>query len=193
MDEGKLDLVKDIIKAVRSYDESGGPLFAVGGTLESHVGKLIETYQEDSDECYVCGARVRQYWHKITPHLVHALAKSYGYIAKQGENAVNPTKSLDATSFELTKDERANWTKLRFHGLIAKCKDEKGGHRRGWWLITKRGAQFLRGELAIPVRVLTYRNHVIDHDEKRVTVGDTVKSPIYIETLDNIEFEVGTP
>lgn len=64
----------------------------------------------------------------------------------------------------LSHTAAANFQKLRFHGLIAHA--DENNPRNGEWLITKRGGQFLRGEVSVPRRVEIFRNHVIGHEEK---------------------------
>lgn len=59
--------------------------------------------------------------------------------------------------------ERSRITQLRFHGLVAKVRGPKGKHVPGHWLITRRGGQFLRGEVTIPKVVETVDNTVM-HD-----------------------------
>jgi hypothetical protein len=40
----------------------------------------------------------------------------------------------------------------------------------GYWLITARGAQFLRGEIAAPQRVKTFRNKVLNHSREMIHI-----------------------
>lgn len=92
---------------------------------------------------------------------------------------------MDGTSFELLRDEWTNFTKLRFHGLAVHHK-EAG---KGYWLLTKRGAKFLRNELAVPRRVQTFRNSVIDHDEQLVMLGDITSEIPHFEYLGILDYE----
>lgn len=127
-----------------------------------------------SEKCPHCGASMKKYWHKITPGLVKALAKTYQTIAQKGENVI------DKDELSLTHGEYGNYQKLRFHGLIAKHIVD-GKWKKGQWLITKRGGLFLKNEIAIPERVQTFRNRVVDHDPKEVTVSDVMRSEPYWE------------
>jgi predicted transcriptional regulator len=68
----------------------------------------------------------------------------------------------------LTKNDYNNFQKLRYHGLVAKVKA-----KAGYWLITKRGGQFLRNEIAIPAGVKTFRNHVEEDGHTKETVRIT--------------------
>ena len=81
---------------------------------------------------------------------------------------------------ELDHSEYGNFQKLRFHALIAKNKEDNIIQNREW-LITKRGADFLKGEIEIPARVQTFRNRVTDHDEETVNIKDVMRSVLYWE------------
>lgn len=143
--------------------------------------------------CPHCGAKMKKYWHKLTPILVSALVKFRGAVTAKGENSVHLKDDMDGTDYELTRHERSNWTKLRFHGLVAKVKNKDGSHYRGHWLITKRGSDFLNGRIQIPAKVLTFRNQVINHDDHMVNVKDVIGSTPYVEDLDDIEYEIAPP
>lgn len=140
--------------------------------------------------CPHCGAKMQSYWHRLTPGIVKALVKMRAGIAKSGVNHINPAKDLDGTDLELTKNERGNLSKLRFHALIAKY-SENHKRQQGEWLITRRGFAFLRGEESVPRRVKTYRNRVVDHDEVLVTIADILHDVPYFERLQDIEAEPG--
>lgn len=152
---------------------------------------MNHTIEPEQDElCPHCGAKMKAYWHRLTPGIVKALVKMRAGIAKTQVNKINPSVDLDGTDHEMTKNERSNLSKLRFHALIAKV-NEDGERQQGEWLITKRGFAFLRGEEAVPMRVKTYRNKVVDHDERLVTIGDVIGSTPYFERLEDIEAEPG--
>jgi hypothetical protein len=72
--------------------------------------------------------------------------------------------------------------------LIAHCKNEDGSRDSGYWLITKRGNEFLKGSLAVPSKVKTFRNHVVDHDTTKVYIKDIIGSTPYAESVDDIQF-----
>jgi hypothetical protein len=153
----------------------------------------LTEFMVDNDlrNCLCCEASLSKSNHAITAGMVSALAKMYAHVIRTGKNDVNPRKDMDRTENELTKDEDGNWTKLRFHALIAKVK-ENGQHKRGRWLITRRGAQFLRGEIQIPARVWTFRNHIVERSEEMVTVAQVYGSEPYYPTYADFPFEQAT-
>lgn len=67
-----------------------------------------------------------------------ALLKVQRKVWELNRNAVHKTRDL-----ELTTSESSNFSTLRQAGLIAQVTDEEGKDCRGFWLITKKGGQFL--------------------------------------------------
>lgn len=156
---------------------------------EYGVGTLLDVEEPEPNKCAYCGANVKKYWHRITPALVDALIKLKRSVIDKGENKVHLLKDFHGQN-ELTRHEWNNFTKLRYHGLAVKYKDDDGNHKGGYWLLTRRGSQFLRGEIEIPERVQTFRNRITDKSEVFVKVGDVVGSVPYIETIDDIDYEL---
>ena len=141
----------------------------------------------DIEYCPHCGASMKMYWHTITPLLITTLQKFKSGVLAKGENKIHLIKDLDGRN-TLTKNEYNNFQKLRFHGLVVKYKKDHT-HLGGYWLLSKRGSQFLRNEITIPKRVLTFRNKVVDHSTEHVNYRDVMKSyPLYLET--NPEYEL---
>lgn len=120
----------------------------------------------DELHCPNCGALMKKHWHSLTLGLVGALVKIKTAVITKNENRVHPVRDV-----ELTNNERNNLSKLRYHALIAKS-------GRGYWLLTRRGSEFLKGKVAIPKRVLTWRNKVVDYDLERVYVKDIFKADL---------------
>ena len=145
----------------------------------------------EKDHCETCGAKLKRYNHPMTPILVHALVKFYAAVCAKKENSIHLKDDMDGTDQELDRYERSNWTKLRFHGLVAKVK-ENNHQVRGCWLITHRGADFLKGELSIPKTVYVYRNNVVGRSEDLVSVRDVIASIPYVQSIDDIVFESPT-
>ena len=126
-------------------------------------------------KCPHCGASMKMYWHRLTPVLARSLVKAYSFVSGKGEN------KFDKKDLNLSHSEYGNFQKLRFHGLIAKYKED-GVWKKGQWLITRRGAQFLKGQISVPKRVQTFRNKVVDHDFDQVNVKQVIGSYPFVET-----------
>lgn len=125
--------------------------------------------------CEHCGASLKKFWHKMTPGLVNTLVMVYKEVNEKGENRIHKN------DLKLTHGEYGNFQKLRFHALIAKYK-VNGEWRRGEWLLTRRGAEFLKGETTIPDRVQTFRNKVTAHGGEQVSIAQVIGEKPYFET-----------
>lgn len=136
-----------------------------------------------TERCPHCGASMKMYWQRLTPLLVKTLVKIRSAIIAKGENKIHPHNEM-----ELSTTEHMNMTKLRFHALIAKCKED-GKAERGYWLLTKRGNEFLNGKIQLPDKVLTFRNKVVRHSESLVSISDVLKSEPYVDKVFDYELE----
>lgn len=124
--------------------------------------------------CPECGSSTQRYWHKLTPGLVTTLVKVYAKVCEKQENKV------EKSELDLDHSEYGNFQKLRLHALIAKYKEDGRVHR-GTWVITKRGADFLKGKIEIPDRVRTFLNRVEAHSDNMVNVTRVMAGNPYWE------------
>jgi len=137
-----------------------------------------------TNRCSYCGASLKRYWHRVTPGLVRVLVQCYKKVSEEGKNR------FSMKDLKLDHSEYGNFQKLRFHALIAKHKIDGEVVKREW-LITKRGADFLKGLIEIPVKVQTFRNRVIDHDADLIKIRDVMKSEPYWE--EDFEYDIFEP
>lgn len=140
--------------------------------------------EENNEICEHCGAKLKAYWVALTPGLVSALVKFRAGTVVKRRNKIHLLKDLNGTDQELTRHEWNNFTRLRFHGLAVKYKDASG-----YWLLTKRGADFLNGLIKVPKRVKIFRNKIIERSLDEVFVGELVGKVPYFEKIDDIEYE----
>lgn len=140
--------------------------------------------------CPTCGAKLVGRWEYITKGQLNVLAKFIKAVKKQDRNSIHLQKDI-----ELTKNEYNNFQKLRYNGLVAHAE------ATGCWLITRRGAQFLRDEIDLPRGVLIFRNRIQKYHKKRVTVKTIYKNddPYWFkaqdfdyETIDIVDYELDT-
>jgi hypothetical protein len=103
-----------------------------------------------------------EYKHSLSMTLIQAFRKVAEHAPKTGYFHIGEVDLLIA--------ERTNLIKLQYWDLILKLGDEK--NHGGRWLISKKGWQWLRGEIALPKHVWTYRGEVQKHEGKLVTVSD---------------------
>lgn len=118
----------------------------------------------------------RKYWYKLTPGLLDILFIMVQYVHETG---VNEFTMKDLYS-RLKPYQYNQTTKLRFHGLIAKVKDENGTFH-GKWLVTRRTGDFLRNEIVLPQKVQTQNNAIIGYDDITVSIKDVYKGDVYLE------------
>lgn len=121
------------------------------------------------EKCPTCGHRITSTrWEKLSPGLVLCLVKSIEAVHKKGKNRFHYMNDLS-----LNHTEAANFQKLRFHGLIAHADPENP--RTGEWLITKKGGQFLRGEIAVRKAVPIYDNIIQEELRDKETESVHIK------------------
>lgn len=126
----------------------------------------------ENTKCPYCRANMKMFWHTLTPGLVSILIQCVEWVRNNNKNEFHLQNDL-----RLTVNQFSNFTKLRFHGLVAKVDGKPG-----YWLITSRGGQFLRGEVAVPMKVLTFRNRVQRRSEELIHIKDLRNKIPYFET-----------
>ncbi len=109
--------------------------------------------------------------HTFSSVLASALRKFASGVGQKGINEIHLRHDLTGY-LALTTDELNNFTKLRFHALVAKVRNADGSHRQGYWLLTRRGSRFLKGQEAIPRWVRTLNNRVTEHSVEQTTIAD---------------------
>lgn len=120
--------------------------------------------------------------------MIKALVKFRMAILEKGENNVHLLKDFEGKEFELTRHEWNNFTRLRQHGLAVKVKGESGN-----WLLTKRGADFLNGKVAIPKYVWIRKGHISERSDEFVNIRDVVANAPYLERLEDIVYRSFEP
>lgn len=166
--EFQMEIIRDVA--------AGKPI----GQLPPRAGlttanRIMRAYLTDGLEPLPESA-ARKYWYKITPGLLDVLFIMVQYVHEQDRNEFTIKEIRDRLKpFQYTQT-----TKLRFHGLIAKIKDEDGVHH-GKWLITRRAGDFMRNEIVLPVKVQTQNNKVIGYDDFNVSIRDVYGDDLYLE------------
>lgn len=147
----------------------------------------------EPEHCPHCGAALRQYWHCLTPGLVKMLMKFGRAVWEQRKNEIHLIADLSDPALKLTTTEYANFQKLRFFALVAKVREADGSHKIGYWLLTRRGNQFLKGETTVSSRVKTYRNKKIDEDPERLHISRFKNETGWFEHQFDFEVIDGSP
>ncbi len=139
------------------------------------------------EKCPHCGASMKMFWHRLNAGMISALVKFKRSIIEKERNSLHLYRDLVVEN-KLTTQEQMNWTKLRFHGLVAKCKED-GERKRGYWLLTHRGNEFLAGRIQIPRKVQTFRNKITAYDDLYVTIGDVIKEVPYWDSAEDFRYD----
>lgn len=137
----------------------------------------------DQNHCEHCGASLRQRWDRITPGEVEFLIKFRDLVIANNKNLINVPKEMN-----LSNVEYSDFQKLRYHALIAKHKED-GAAKRGWWVLTHRGNQFVKGEIQIPEKVRVFRNRITGYSDYLVDIKKVMQTDPYWDTKDTITFE----
>lgn len=111
----------------------------------------------EKELCVHCGASMMMNKYTLNKTLLRSLVKI----------AMNPGKP--ARECSMNKSEFANYTKLKYWGLIQKLED-------GLWTITPTGTLFLRGDLDLYEQVVYFRDKAVRYDGKFVNAFSIVGS-----------------
>lgn len=122
--------------------------------------KLQQEAEKNGGHCTHCEQTLKIYTYGISRTMVTVLRQ----LAKQAGRG-----AIDVDKIDLKHSERTQLTKMRFHGLVAKVKDQ-GHHVARHWIITTKGWNFLGGH-EIPAKVIVYNNQVLGHDGGTTVIG----------------------
>lgn len=146
-----------------------------GQNLENILIEQLEKYKDvpekETHKCPYCDASMKKHWQRLSKGLAKSLVKFRSKVIELNRNKIHIKDDID-----FTKTEFNNFQKLRYHGLVAKCKNtETGLNESGYWLLTKRGNLFCKNQLSIPVGVLTFRNKIREKTKDFCTIKDVLK------------------
>lgn len=113
--------------------------------------------------CEYCGAKMVEYKHGLSKGLMRVL---YRVILLCG-GVVNEFEIKDVA---LSYNQRCNFQKLRYWGLIKKIGDFDG--KGGTWALTSKGLSFACGELFLPKFARTYRGELVAQEGESIKVED---------------------
>src|SRR5438105_287472 len=98
-----------------------------------------------------CGEPAKETKYRLNSGHVSALMKFAKAVHILGRNSIHIRREMYSVTpdcpFKLGADEWTNFSYLRIFGLVVHADPEKP--RSGYWTLTKRGGEFLRGEAAI--------------------------------------------
>ena len=108
--------------------------------------------------CECCGAKLVKYKHSLSKSLLRCLyiPSALGY------------KSFNPGELDMNYNQRANFQKLQYWGLVERCDQDKA--KGGDWRITEKGWFFLRGEIKVHKIAWTFRGKLERYDGEEVSV-----------------------
>jgi hypothetical protein len=127
------------------------------------------------ETCKCCGQKIRPpHRHNLTRGLVDTLIRFAKLLEEKGVNNLH----LLTAGFSISQTN--NFQKLRYFGLVAK------GKETGYWVLTKRGQEFLNGEVAVSKWVETKDNLITERSVSNVFFKEAKKSKEYWQTDFNL-------
>lgn len=135
--------------------------------LASRVFKAIRSAMQRVDladfpdaVCPCCASKLVRYRHSLNVALLtglRALADAGG--------------EQNLKELGLTRNQWDNFQKLRYWGLVEQVEVD-GIHKRGVWRMTRRGYDWLAGDLKLPKTAITFRGKTVAMDGDRVSPDD---------------------
>jgi len=119
--------------------------------------------------CATCGRNLDGRWERLTPGICRTLVQFWTKVVEKKVNQVHLQRDL-----ELDKNAYNNFQKLRYFGLVAKVKDMSG-----YWLITRRGAQFVHGKTRVNKQVRIFDNHIVERSLGTTSILEVMACQTY--------------
>lgn len=133
-----------------------------------------------SKTCNKCGQKIKlAHKETLNKKLLQGLQAAARIVIETNRNDIDLHTLIDDYNIY------NNFQKLRYFGLAYYLKDAKGQRVRGHWIITKRGWQFLRGEIKISKWVKVLENHITERSIDTVNVRDIYRgSDVVVTTFE---------
>jgi len=138
--------------------------------------------------CETCGAKMVRYKHSLCKGIVNGLLR----FAKFGPH---PQRLCDKGKLAggMTRNAADNFQKLKYFGIVVKAPPDGEAQHSGWWQITQRGWDFIRGTKAMPSFMWTYRGEVVDESTELVSIHEIKHDPYYLQWGDYVAESEGHP
>ncbi len=131
----------------------------------------------------------RNNWRRLNARHGVMLYKLLLAVRHYGRNDIHirdDMKRAQGARFQITDDEWTNWGYLRYFGLAVHVSKENP--RNGRWLLTTRGAQFLKGEIPIPKAVRVIGGHRAEEEApERVYLRDLAKDASWYSAIPDFD------
>jgi hypothetical protein len=126
---------------------------------------------EQGVKCPCCKQNVKLYNRKL--HTVMALMLVKLYKLDQIENGYH-----HISNYMVTKSGTNDFSKLRYWGLVTEksADDSTIGRTSGYWAITHKGKEFVRGNITVPSHVQLFDGKKYGESDKYITISDALGS-----------------
>lgn len=132
-----------------------------GDSLLREARAWLAAGMDTGTHCPCCGQRAQRYRRKIAGRSVRAMVRMW---ALNGQDWVHlPT---------VVSGARADEAKLAYWGLIEEqrvVRRDDGG-RAGWWRLTDKGVDFLRGKVSVPKYAIVFDSRCVGFEGDLVDV-----------------------
>ncbi len=139
--------------------------------------QFIRDNFEEGCECPACGQLVKRYSRTITSSMSYALGLIYKFFQRNPRDEWVHVEDY-LKDQDIPSSIRADYSKLRYWELLKHNneKREDGSKRSGFWKMTPKGRQFIRGEISVPKYALVFNNHFLGLEGDLINIHDTVKN-----------------
>ncbi len=130
----------------------------------------VREIDSTTEVCPTCHRTCKIYHYPVSGTMcrnLREMAKQTNVQIEAGEHRGINVDTLPA----FTHSDRAQVSKMRQHGLVAKYRDQQAVHVKSHWLVTHKGFDFLKGK-PIPEKVDVYDNAVIGHSGGTITIKE---------------------
>lgn len=155
-----------------SFDFSGGP----GYDRPSGVSEEFLPLITEGAHCPTCAQYAKIYDHRnLTGAMAYALILIARYKRQEGDDfchVENYLKSLPGIPASI----RGDFSKLRHWGLIESKKGlrDDGSPRNGYYRITDKGLEFVRGEIMVQKYLVLYNKELLGTKGDWITIQDAL-------------------
>ena len=135
---------------------------------------FLKKNAEEGTICPCCNQTVKVYKVKLTSSMAMMLIGFY----KKGEVWVHAIKEL--------KPVNGDYAKLRHWGLLEKkIENDTENKASGYWRITHKGVQFIKGYVTVSEKIRLYNNKFYGYTGKHITLKEALGNKFKFEELMN--------
>lgn len=142
-------------------------------TLESAKQYLRDNYEKGC-RCPACGQNVKLYPRLLSSSMAYALILIDKH-TRDGKfrHIENHFKELDIPS-----SIRGDFAKLVYWGLIEKYQQQRedGSNRNGYYRITEKGSDFVKGKISVVDRMFVYNQQIQGYGKDEITIFDALRN-----------------